>query len=79
MAHFAFYANSMLLTQLKFRAYPYHLGLLVLNDLACSMTCLPMYVLWAKNDFHNYFDKVDDDGGNSARISKRSKSGTDDV
>ena len=45
---------------MKFRAYPYHLGLLVLNDSACLATCFPMYALWAKNDYHNYFDKVEE-------------------
>ena len=49
----------MLLQYCKFRAWPYHLPLQVVNDLGCSATCLPMYLLWAKNDFHNYFDKVE--------------------
>ena len=25
------------------------------------MTCLPLYALWAKNDYHYYFDKVEGD------------------
>ena len=24
------------------------------------MACFPMYALWAKHDFHKYFDKVPD-------------------
>ena len=67
LAHFAFYLNQMALTQLKFRAYPYHLALQVANDKACSMTCLPLYALWAKNDYHYYFDKVDGEDANDIK------------
>ena len=31
-----------------------------MNDLGCTAACVPMYALWAKNDYHHYFDKVDD-------------------
>ena len=69
LAHFFFYSNYMLLGYCKFRAYPYHLSLQLFNDMACSATCLPMYMLWAKNDFHNYFDKVDDGKTSPSRAS----------
>ena len=56
--HCGFLINNYLITFMKFRAYPYHLSLQVLNDFGCFITCFPMYALWAKNDFHKYFDKV---------------------
>ena len=68
----------MLIAHLKFRAYPYHLSLQVCNDLACSLACLPMYVLWAKNDFHNYFDKVENLSDVAAK-NKRAEMGVGEV
>ena len=41
------------------------------------MTCLPMYVMWAKNDFHNYFDKVDGQA-TTLNAAKRGKKGSED-
>ena len=73
--HFIFYMNQMALTQLKFRAFPYHLGLQLLNDIGCSMSVLPMYALWAKNDYHHYFDKVDGPESSSKKNKEKSVDG----
>ena len=59
-AHCGFLMNNYLLTYLKFKAFPHHLAIQVLNDFGCFITCFPMYALWAKNDYHKYFDKVPD-------------------
>ena len=58
--HCGFLCNNYLLTYLKFKAYPHHLGIQVLNDLGCFLVCSPMYALWAKNDYHKFFEKVPD-------------------
>lgn len=70
-AHFLFYMNGMLLSMLKFKAFPYHLGIQVLNDTGTTMTCLPMYVMWAKADYHKYFDKVEGEKPTMVRPQQR--------
>ena len=71
--HFGFYINHLLLYQLKFKAYPYHLSVQLFNDCACSVTCLPMYILWARNDYHYYFDKPEGSGNVNELKKKREK------
>ena len=59
IVHFGFYVNTLVISHLKFRAYPYHLALQFATDLGCSLACLPLYTLWIKTDYHNYFDKAE--------------------
>lgn len=45
------------LTFLKFRAYPYHLGVQLLLDVGNTLACLPTYLVWAKNELQSYLVK----------------------
>ena len=54
LKHCGFLINNYLLSFLKFRAYPQHLCIQLLNDSACFTACFPTYAVWAHNDVINY-------------------------
>ena len=47
--HFGFLCNNYLVTYLRFRAFPHHLSLQVLNDFGCFLACFPTYLFWIKH------------------------------
>ena len=55
-AHCCFLVNNYLLTYMKFRAFPHHLTIQLINDAGCMLTCFPTYSLWAYHDLTGYFN-----------------------
>lgn len=47
--------NTFALSYMKFRAFPYHLSVQLVQDLGCAVGCYPTFAVWAYHDYLNLF------------------------